>query len=129
VLEPGEDPGPVDFNNSKAQQGLAALFVERYGQEAYDALAAEVTPSDKSADSKQAFADPGALGRLLFNNLVEREQVDPATLKQLADNRAQAIRELLTGPDGIAAERIIIRPSESAKSGDQISSKLDLDAE
>jgi hypothetical protein len=129
VLEPGEDAGPVDFNNSKAQQGLAALFVERYGQEAYDALAAEVTPSDKSADSKQAFADPGALGRLLFNNLVEREQVDPGTLKQLADDRAQGIRELLTGPDGVAAERVIIRPSESAKSGDQISSKLDLDAE
>jgi uncharacterized protein involved in outer membrane biogenesis len=129
VLEPGEDPGLLDLNNPKAQQGLAALFVERYGQEAYDALAAEVTPSDKSADSKQAFADPGALGRLLLSDLVEREQVDPATLKQLADERAQAIRELLTGPDGIAAERIIIRPSESAKSGDQLSSKLDLDAE
>jgi len=50
-------------------------------------------------------------------------------LKKLADDRAQAIAGHLTGPDGILHERIIIKPSVSTKSGDQISSKLDLDAD
>ncbi len=124
VLEPGENPGPVDFSNPKTQHGLAALFVGRYGQEEYDKLTAE-----KPADTKQTIEDPGALGKLIYSGLVKREQVDQSSLVKLADKRAQSIAGYLTVPEGILPERIIIKPSESAGSGDQISSKLDLDVE
>jgi uncharacterized protein involved in outer membrane biogenesis len=129
VLEPGEDPGAVEFSNPKAQQGLAGLFIGRYGQEEYDKLTAEMRAPEKTDDTKQTAEDPGALGKLLYSDLVKREHVDRSLLVKLADERAQAITGYLTGPDGILPERIIIKSSESTGSGDQISSKLDLDVE
>ena len=129
VLEPGEDPGPVDFSNTKTQKGLTGFFVSLYGQEEYDKLINKMSAAKKSADTKQTAEDPGALGKLLYSDLVKREQLDQSSLIKLADERAQAIAGYLTGPDGILSERVIIKPSESAGSGDQISSKLDLDVE
>jgi uncharacterized protein involved in outer membrane biogenesis len=128
VLEPGEDPGPVDFSNPDSQQRLATLFIDRYGQEAYEELNVEMTPPDKSGTSEQSPEDPGELAKLLFSDLIKRETVDPNLLKQLADDRAQAIVRQLTGPDGIPPERIIIQPSEGADAGDPVSSVLGLDA-
>ena len=84
---------------------------------------------EKPDDAEQTAGDPGALGRVLHSDLVKREQLDRSSLEKLADERAQAIAAYLTGPDGILPERVIIKPSGSAGSGDQISSKLDLDAE
>jgi hypothetical protein len=129
ALEPGEYPGPVDFINPKTQQRLTALFVGRYGQEDYDKLTAEMSATERPVDTKRTAEDPGALGKLMYSGLVKREQVEQSTLVKLADERAQAIAAYLTGPDGILPERIIIKPSENAGSGDQISSKLDLDVE
>ncbi len=124
MLEPGENPGPMDFGNPKTQHGLEGLFVSRYGQEEYDKLTAE-----KPADSKQTAEDPGAFGKLLYSGLVKREKVDQSSLVKLADERAQAIEGFLTRPDGMLPERVIIKPSESTGSDNQISSKLDLDVE
>ena len=128
VLEPGEDPGPVDFSNPDSQQRLAALFVDRYGQGAYEELRVEMAPPVKSGKSKQAPEDPGELAKLLFSDLIKRETVDPNLLKQLADDRAQAIVRQITGPDGIPPERIIIKPSEGTDAGEPVSSVLGLDA-
>ena len=128
VLEPGEDPGPVDFSNPDSQQRLAALFVDRYGQGAYEELRVEMAPPGKSGKSKQAPEDPGELAKLLFSDLIKRETVDPNLLKQLADDRAQAIVRQITGPDGIPPERIIIKPSEGTDAGEPVSSVLGLDA-
>jgi outer membrane protein OmpA-like peptidoglycan-associated protein len=127
--ETGEDPGHVDFSNPKTLQRLAALFVGRYGQEEYDKLTAEMSAAERPSDTKQTAEDPSALGKLLYSGLVKREQVEQSSLVKLADERAQAIAAYLTGLGGILSERIIIKPSERAGSGDQISSKLDLDAE
>ena len=127
-LDPGEDPGPVDFSNPESLQKLMVMFVDRYGQEAFQALSVQMTPQEKLGDSKQAPKDPGELAKLLFVDLVKREPVDPVVLKQLADDRARAIVSYLTGPNGIQPERIIIQPSESTDSGDPVSSALGLDA-
>jgi len=129
ALEPGEDPGPMDFGNPKTQRGLVGLFVGRYGQEEYDELTAEMNTSEKPADTRKTAEDPGALGKLLYSDLVKREQIDQSSLIKLADERAQAIAGYLTEPDGILPERVIIKPSESTGSGVQISSKLDLDVD
>ena len=128
VLEPGEDPGPVDFSNPDSQQRLAALFVDRYGQEAYEELRVEMAIPDKSGKSEKITEDPGELAKLLFSDLIKRETVDPNLLKQLADDRAQAIVRQITGPDGIPPERIIIKPSEGTDAGEPVSSVLGLDA-
>jgi hypothetical protein len=127
-LKPGEDPGPVDFSNPDSRQKLTELFIERYGREAYKELRSEMTPPGKSADAKKVAEDPGKISKYLFSELVEREPMDPELLKKLADERAQAIVRQLSGPDGIPAQRIIIRPSESSDTGDPVPSTLDLDA-
>jgi uncharacterized protein involved in outer membrane biogenesis len=127
-LKPGEDPGPVDFSNPDSRQKLTELFIKRYGQEAYRALRLEMTPPSKSADAKKKPEDPGELSKLMFSEMIKREPVAPNLLKQLADDRAQAIVRQLSGPDGIPAERIIVQPSGSADTGDPVSCTLGLDA-
>jgi hypothetical protein len=88
-----------------------------------------MSAAERQVDTKQTIEDPSALGKLIYSGLVKREQIEQSSLVKLADGRAQAIARYLTGPEGILPERIIIGPSESAGSGDQISSKLDLDVE
>ena len=142
-LEPGEDPGPVDFSNPRSQEKLAAIFIERYGREAYDVLnppvkvddeKAKVKETKKKAKKKQEVVtvtqepiDPGELAKRLFADLIKREQVEPSALKQLADNRAQAIVTLMAGPDGLPAERVMVKPSEGT-TDKQIPAAFDMDA-
>lgn len=129
-LEPGEEPDPVDFSNPDSQQKLARLFADRYGQEAYDAMLVEITPRDKSAESKDAPKDPGEIAKLMFSEIVKREPVNPNLLKQLAYDRAQSIAGQMSGSDGIPPDRIVIRPPEESTddSEESISSTLGLDA-
>ena len=138
TLEPGENPGPVDFSNPQSQQRLAAMFIERYGQEAYETLNPEAKPVDKKvktkkagvkqADTKQEPEDPGEIAKRLYTELIKREQVEPAVLTQLSDNRAQAVVKYLTGPNGLAVERIAVKPSEGATDKEAITTVLGLDA-
>lgn len=128
-LKPGEDPGPVDFSNPDTQQKLKKLFIDRYGREAYKSLLLETKTSRKSTDAKKAPEDPGELAKLIFSELIKREPLDKGLLKQLADNRAQAIARQLSGPDGISEKRIIIHPPQSADTGDPVSCTLGLNAE
>jgi hypothetical protein len=143
TLEPGENPGPVDFSNPDSQQKLAAMYINRYGQEAHDALVAQIAPKEnpadakkvkskkskaKGAEGKQAVEDPGELAKLLYADLLKREQVDPSVLNKLADDRAQAIIKHLTKPDGLAPERVSGKPSESVKRGETVSTVFGLDA-
>jgi len=140
-LEPGEDPGPVDFGSYQSQEKLKEMLINRYGQEAYDVLNPVVKPveekiqtkkskkkTDKSqADSTQAAEDPAELAKRLFAELVKQEQVDPAALKELGDRRAKAISAYMTGPEGLSADRVTIKPCEDTKD-DEIPASLDLDA-
>jgi hypothetical protein len=141
-LEPGENPGPVDFSSPDSQQKLAAMYVSRYGQEAYNAIVAQITPKEDATETKDTkskkkkskkteapvIEDPGALSKLLYADMLKREQVDPAVLKQLADDRAQAIAAKLSENNGLPQERISIKPSEGVKRGDALTSVLGLDA-
>jgi hypothetical protein len=142
-LEPGENPGPVDFSSPDSQKKLIEIYVSRYGQEAYDAIVAQITPKENAAETKetkikkkkskkgetmQTVEDPGALSKLLYADLIKREQVDPTILKQLADDRAQTIAAKLSGDNGLPQERINIKPSEGVKRGDALTSVLGLDA-
>jgi outer membrane protein OmpA-like peptidoglycan-associated protein len=142
-LEPGENPGPVDFSSPDSQKRLGEIYASRYGQEAYDAIVAQMTPKVDAAETENSkskkkkskknettpvVVDPGALSKLLYADLIKREQVDPATLTQLADDRAQVIAAKLSENNGLPQERISIKPSEGVKRGDALTSVLGLDA-
>ncbi|MGM0664315.1 MAG: DUF748 domain-containing protein [Thermodesulfobacteriota bacterium] len=129
-LEPGEDPGPIDFTSTEARDILAELFTERYGAEEYEEILADIIPheeDDESKDDQEEKIDPGEVARALFEALFERETLAPGVLERLADERAQAVLTHMTGPDGLDPERITTRPSESTGKGEPLSLILDLD--
>lgn len=133
TLEPGEDPGPVDFSNPEAEKKLAALFAERYGTEEYsrmrEAMAESVREegTEQKKDRRKNIEHPEA-ARYIFAALVEREALDPGALEGLADGRAAAIAAHLAGPEGLEPDRLSVKPPEATGEGDLLSSVLDLGA-
>jgi len=137
-IDPAEDPGPVDYSSPETQKALEAMFTERFGADALKAVKADMQAADekvKKEAAKQAKGatpageteDPGRLAKLLFNRLAETEPVGEAELTKLADARARAIVAELSGPGGIAAERLGIKPSTTLEKKDPISAALALE--
>lgn len=133
TLEPGEDPGPVDFSNPDAEKKLAALFAERYGKEDFKQLREAMAEShrEEGAEKKKGGRkkiEPPEAARLIFEALVEREVLETGALEDLADGRAAAIAAHLAGPEGLEADRLSLKPPEATGEGDPLSSVLDLGA-
>jgi len=137
-IDPAEDPGPVDYSSPETQKALEAMFTERFGADALKAVKADMQAADekvKKEAAKQAKGatpageteDPGRLAKLLFNRLAETEPVGEAELTKLADARARAIVAELSGPGGIAVERLGIKPSTALEKKDPISAALALE--
>jgi hypothetical protein len=138
-LEPGEDPGPVDYSSSETQKVLEATFVQRFGADALKALKAELKAAEdkakKDAAAKGAAAapaaepkDPGQLAKILFARLADAEPIGDPELVQLADARSQAIVAELSGPDGIPAERVEVKPPAVLEKKDPPTAALNLEA-
>lgn len=133
TLEPGEDPGRVDFSNPETEKKLAELFAERYGTEEYKQLRAAMAEPDTGKEVEQKKVkkkkiEPAEASRHIFAALVEREALDQGALKDIADGRAAAIVTHLSGPEGLDQDRLTVEPSEATGEGDPLSSVLDLGA-
>ncbi|MCU0604520.1 MAG: DUF748 domain-containing protein [Desulfobacterales bacterium] len=135
---PGEDPGPVDFSSPETGKALEALFAQRFGADALQALKAELKAADekekKDAAAQGAAAadagsdDPGRNAKIMFDRLAAVEPVDDGALTRLADARAQAVVAELGAAGRIPAERIAIKPSAAMDVKDPVSALLDLEA-
>jgi len=134
-LEPGEEPGPVEFTEGKTRRALKAMFIERYSKNDYKTLKEEVkkrlettkqAPEGQSAGGE--YSPKELLFKEMFDRLVEGWPLEDEALKQLADARAAAVQEELTTRGAITAERIQIKESgEGAEGVDgQVPSKLGL---
>ncbi|MCU0561421.1 MAG: DUF748 domain-containing protein [Desulfobacterales bacterium] len=120
-IEPGVDPGPVDYSSPETGKTLAAMFAERFGADALEALHAQLKAADeiagKQAAAKPAAAapvgetrDPGQAAKTLFRRLAEAEPVGEPELAGLAAARSRSIAAELSGPGGIPAERVALSP-------------------
>jgi uncharacterized protein involved in outer membrane biogenesis len=120
-LEPGEDPGPVDYSSPEVGKALETMFAERFGADALKAIQAEMKAADDNAKKKAAAKaapaapegetrDPGRLAKLLFTQLADSEPVGEPELAGLADGRSKAIAAELSGPGGVPAERVALSP-------------------
>jgi len=133
-LEPGEDPGPVDYSSPETQKALEAMFVQRFGADALNVLKAELKAAEDKAKKDAAAApaaepkDPGQLAKILFARLADAEPIGDPELAQLADARSQAIVAELSGPDGIPAERVEVKPPAVLEKKDPPSAALNLEA-
>lgn len=134
-LEQGEDAGPISTANPKAQGALEALFVARFGEQAWRTLYASwlqanpakhpengagrmmprlnglekpEQPPGEAESPKLAGSD---LHALLYARLLEMETVTDAALRLLAEQRTQAIVAGLAAA-GVSPERIQAAPVE-----------------
>ena len=127
-LGPNEDPGPLDFSDSKTQDTLENLYKERFGKPSLNELekgvaAGSVTPrmperrqeiKDKKTGVFSKMADSLKLYKIipggksseqaalwageLYVRLVESEKVEDKAFLQLAGDRARSITGELEGP-------------------------------
>jgi outer membrane protein OmpA-like peptidoglycan-associated protein len=124
TLAPGENPGPVAFDNAATQGALERLLEARSGSGAVGALQAE---QERSTGAKTRRVNPALalLGRAspdtafyqaLFARLVASEPLPATDLAGLAERRAKAIVGALKG-FGVEATRLAVltaAPAEEA---------------
>ena len=141
-LAPNEAPGPVDVNNHTVQTWLEKRYAERVGKAEYATLRARY----KAQGGGNAVTDNVVverLGRLfsvrdtgpasalhteLLDQLTQKIAIDDAALIQLAQARAQAMRDSLV-QYGLAGARIsLAAPARLAVKDKQVDSKLVLGA-
>jgi hypothetical protein len=137
-LEPGEDPGPVDYSGPETGKALEAIFTDRFGVDPLKAVKADMKAAEdkskkeaaaegKTAAPESEAKDPGQLAKILFARLADAEPVGDSELAKLADARAQAIVSELTEAGQISAERVQVKPSVPLEKGDAVTAALSLE--
>jgi len=128
-LSPGEDPGPVAFDNPKTQRALENMLGERAGS---DATAQFAEAFRKSAGSEINRVNPAlalvgrgagsrALYEALYQRLIELQPLSDPELSELANQRSLAIIKAFTDRLKFDAGRLGSKPpepsDEAAKNG------------
>ncbi len=155
---PNEDPGPLDFTDSKTQNILEDLYRERFGKASLDKLkngiaTGSVKPRTPAPSQEKKGKEKGLLTKMvdnlelykvipggmsseqaalwageLFIRLAENEKITDQTFLQLAGKRAQAIAGELEGGAQISKDRIGIKAPVALSDSAPPSAKLSLDA-
>jgi hypothetical protein len=122
-VKPGEDPGPVAFDQAKTQRALEAMLTERSGPKAIEEFQAGY---EKSTGKKGERANPllAVVGRgsadrafyeSLFQKLVETAPLTEAEVTALGQRRAEATARALKERAGAAAARVEVGDTEAAR--------------
>jgi len=142
-LAPGEEPGPIDPDDPRAQHAIRALFSARYAPAVFSELARRARAEPQAAGAHEPAAERAAaasentgsavaasgnsgsggaaaasLGgefyRRLLDRLIAEQTVEEGDLKRLAERRGQAVVAALTGPGGVSAERVALGEPQAA---------------
>jgi hypothetical protein len=138
TLQPGEDPGPVAFDQAKTQRALEALLTRRAGDKAVDEFQARYEKSTgrkaERANPLLAFVGRGSPDRAfyeaLFRRLVELAPLAEGELTALATRRAEAAARALKEGAAAAAARVEVGDTEAADRAERnaIPTRLELGA-
>lgn len=138
----GENPGPVDVNNYKVQTWLEDRYADKAGKEEYRKLRAGYQDKDAGAVAKvmdTAFVErlgrqfksrddgpPSALHAELLERLARQVPVSDDALVQLAQARAQAMRDAVVKL-GLEEGRVAVgAPGKAAAKDKQVAAGLTL---
>ncbi len=137
-LKPGEDSGPVAFDQGKTQRALEALLTQRGGPKVIEEFQASY---EKSTGKKAQRANPlltlvgrgspdRAFYEALFRRLVEIAPLTDAEVKALGQRRAEATARALKESAGIAATRVEVGDIEAASRAERnsVPTRLELGA-
>jgi hypothetical protein len=138
TVKPGEDPGPVAFDQAKTQRTLEALLTERGGDKALEEFQ---TGYEKRTGKKAERANPvlALVGRgstdrafyeALFGRLVEIAPLTEAEVTALGQRRGEATARVLKERAGTAAARVEVGDTQAAGSADRagVPTRLELGA-
>jgi hypothetical protein len=137
-VNPGEDPGPVAFDQAKTQRMLETLLTERGGAKALEEFQ---TAFEKRTGKKAERANPvlALVGRgggdrsfyeALFRRLVEMAPLTDAEVTSLGQRRGEATARALKERAGTAAARVEVGDTEAASGveGNAVPTRLELGA-
>jgi hypothetical protein len=137
-LKPGEDPGPVAFDDVKTQRALEAMMRERGADKAVEEATAQYEKSSgKKADRANrmlALVGRGAGDRALYEafyrQLVETAPLAESELTELAKRRGEATVRALSETASAVAARVEPGSTEAAGGAERkgIPSRLELGA-
>lgn len=114
TLEPGEDPGPVAFDEPKVQRALENLLEERDGDDALTRVVAQFAATT-GQEPKRVNRALALIGRgegdrgfyeFLLAHIVESTPEPSARLRELAGSRAAAITRYLVETCAMGSGRI-----------------------
>jgi hypothetical protein len=137
TVKPGEDPGPVAFDQAKTQRALEKMLSDRAGDKALEEFQAGF---EKSAGRKAERANPvlALVGRgsadrafyeALFRRLVETAPLAEDEVTSLAQRRGEATARALKERTGTAATRVEVGATETARAdGNAVPTRLELGA-
>jgi hypothetical protein len=121
-VKPGEDPGPVAFDQVKTQRALETLLTERGGAKALDEFQAgfEKTAGKKAERASRVLALVGrgsgdrAFYEALFKTLVETAPLAESEVTALGQRRGEATARVLKERAGGAAARVEVGDTQAA---------------
>jgi len=137
-VKPGEDPGPVAFDQAKTQRALEALLNQRAGAKAVDEFEKgyEKSTGKKAQRVNPVLALAGraspdrAFYEALFRRLVELAPLTDAEVTDLARRRGEAIARVLKERAGESAARVEVGAVEAAGGAERntVPTRLELGA-
>jgi uncharacterized protein involved in outer membrane biogenesis len=137
TVKPGEDPGPVAFDQAKTQRALEAMLKDRAGDKAVEEFQAGF---EKSAGRKAERANPvlALVGRgspdrgfyeALFKRLVETAPLADDEVTSLGQRRGEATARALKERAEAAAARVEVGGTEAARTDrNAVPTRLELGA-
>ena len=122
TLKPGEDPGPVAFDDVKTQRTLEALLADRGGDKALVEFQAgyEKSAGKKAERASRVLALVGrgsgdrGFYEALFRQLVETTPLAEAEMASLAVRRGEATARELKARAGAAGARVEVGDTQAA---------------
>ncbi len=131
-LTPGDDPGPIDAANPRAQVAIEALFSARYAPEVLALVkqrALAAAPAGGPAAAKSPTGPPPAFYQNLLDRLIKEQPVSDEELAQLAGQRSAAIVAEMTGSDALDGKRVRLGKARPASAADDKAVTLQLELE
>lgn len=121
-LKEGEQPGPIDLNNPKAQVAIESMLKERQGKggglKAVNRLKAYFKKADPEATPKYAE---------MLEQLALTANVAESDLQTLGKARSEGLQRYLQETVGVAADRVTLgEPGKVESDGKHIAIKMEL---
>ena len=120
-IDPGNEPGPVDTTNPRAQKALEELYGERFGKQGgVRAIKAEYAKAKEAGPSLHA---------AMLERLTLQIPVTEAELQRLAQARGEAVKQTLITLGQVDGAKIGVSEAvKNADGGKLVASKMNLQA-